>query len=547
MLRRTFIVLGILLSIFLAVAGWLTSREVDATYPAGSHYSIGLSTQESAASKTEVVDAFDAFARDHDVRLFKIHAAWVGDESVEELIVFGNLNEDGSGTVDSNGRTLITSSDIGTRGLSGHYALGDCLDCGREFVDIAESLDLNIVWFNTRSVPALLEELVSSGIGYALFALLVLTTAVSVLWNSGLSRSRNIRVVGGLPTIRILVDDLVLLGGWFGLPVLGSGLLISFAAFFLWRGQLLTVFYAVLWTGALLLFLFVMLINAMMLYATIDIEDLARRKGGAVRRLTSISLCLRITALVLVFLAAPYSVLLGGKAQSAEEDAERWSVAQSYVKLTNNTLIFEHEDEYIARFREFVRSAEVAEHAALSINVGQMIDLSADDLAPYDQWIITDEGFLEALEIEQADMVEVAWDLIPSHVQEAMTETVDFWTEGKGLEFSLYEWRGSGSFPSLGSVAGDGNSISSTNPIVLVPKDPYRELSAFYVLSTLAANGQMVFSDGSWLEGQLEEYGLSPYISSIDNLVDEMSASARAYEQQSLLSLIHISEPTRLL
>lgn len=80
--------------------------------------------------------------------------------------------------------------------------------------------------------------------------------------------------------------------------------------------------------------------------------------------------------------------------------------------------------------------------------------------------------------------------------------------------------------------------MTATHPIILVPTNPYRDFNALYLLSPLAANGQIVFSDGEWLEGQLLDYGLSPYVASIDNVVDEMSASARAYGQQALLAVL---------
>lgn len=538
MLRRSFVLLGILSSIFLAVAGWLTSREVDATYPAGTHYSIGVSTQSSNVGKADIVAMFDAFADDHSVALIKVHPSWVGDQSVEELVVFGGGDSVSEPPVNVGERILVESSSLGTRGLSGHYALGDCLDCAHEFFEVAERLGLDIVWFETRSVLALVEELASSGTGFSLFALLLLTTSVSVLWSSGMAYSRHIRVVAGLSTLRILADDLLWLCRWFGIPVLGTGLVLTIAVAAVWDRELVTVFSMVLWPGAGVVMIFAFVINTLMVYSTIDPENLVRRENGVGRRLAVVGLSLRVTALVLVFIAAPYSVLLGGRAQSAQEDAERWSVAQAYVKLTNNTLVLEDEEAYADRFTDFVFSEGGAEHFAMSFTVGQMIDLSDSDLSPYDQWIIVDEGFINALEIERSYLVEVRWDSLPSHVQEVMTENLDFWTDANGLEFVLYEWEGTDSFPSLGSVAGDGNSVSATHPIILVPTNPYRDFNALYLLSPLAANGQIVFTDGEWLEGQMLDYGLSPFVASIDNVVDEMSASARAYGQQALLAAL---------
>lgn len=538
MLRRTMPFLGLLLVAAVSLAGWLTATQVGAAYPHGTSHSIGLDLQRTTVSKDEIIESFDELADARQAKLIKVHSRWHGDQPVEEFIVFGDLAVADSAS-ESHGQVL-GSDEIGTRDLSGQYALGDCQDCAAEFIQLARSLGAEITWVEERDVPAVLTELSGSGTGMAYLAILLLTLTFSVFWNSEMARSRNIRAVAGHSRARIVRDDNVAVLVSYGVPSILAAMLVTVFAYALMPPALFPVMSGIIWFGTVATIGLALVINAWMISLTINVEAVARRETTGANGLTAVTIGARVFALVLVLVAIPYSISVGLNATSAMREAQRWSDARSYVKVANSTLILEDEEGYSERFATFISAMGESGIAAMSFSVDQMIDMPSEVLAPYDHWIVTDSGFLQAMQISENDLTELRWAEIPPALQDEIASNLEFWSAGESLEYSLYSWAGERSFPSLGSVASDGNAVISNDPIILMPADPYSDLDAQLLLSPLVSNGQVVFANGAELERAIEDFGLSPYVSSIDNLADQIADSARSYGQQAVMAVLSL-------
>lgn len=534
MLRRTMSVLGLFLVFAVSLAGWFTTSQVDATYPHGTSYSIGVDLRHANVTKEQVIEAFDDFAAARQVNLMKVHSGWRDEHTIDEFIVFGDpaAVERVSGSQSH----YLGSSEIGTRDLSGQYALDSCPNCAADFVRLSQELNADITWFETRDVPAVLRELAGSGTGLAYLALLALTIACSVLWNSDMARSRSIRAVAGHSRLRILYVDLKDVVVAYGAPALVAGVLITLVAFVFMTPAQAAVLSRIVWVGTLMTIGLLIVLNAWLISLTFNEPAIATREQVTPVGLTGAAIGARFFALVLVLVTIPYSISVGANATSAMREAAQWSEARSYVKVTNSMLVLEDEGGYIERFGPLVRSIGEAGSAAISFSVDQMVEIPEETLAPFDHWIITDDGFLNAMHISEADLVELDWETIPPLLQREITDNLEFWATDERLEYSLYTWGGEGSFPSLGSVAGDGNAVMANNPIVLVPDDPYEDFDPQLLLSPLVSNGQIVFANGAELQRHIDDVGLNPYVSSIDNLADQIADSARAYGQQAIMA-----------
>lgn len=538
MLHRTMSVLGLFLVFAVSLAGWLVTSQVDAAYPHGTSYTIGLDLRQATATKEEVIEAFDDFAATRQINLIKVHSRWGAEHTIDEFIVFGDpaAVEGESGSQSH----YLGSGEIDTRDLSGQYALNSCPNCAADFVRLTQELNAEIIWFETRDVPAVLRELAGSGTGLAYLALLALTLAYSVLWNSDMARSRSIRAVAGQSRLRILYVDLKEVVVAYGAPALFTAVLVTLVAFIFMTPAQAAVLTRIVWVGTLMTIGLLIVLNAWLISLTFNEAAIATREQATPVGLTGAAIGARFFALVLVLVTIPYSISVGENATSAMREAGRWSEAKSYVKVTNSTLVLEDEEGYIERFDPLVRSLGRVGSAAMSFSVDQMVEIPEATLAPFDHWIITDDGFLNAMHISKADLVELDWQTVPPLLQREITDNLEFWAADERLEYSLYSWEGEGSFPSLGSVAGDGNAVMAKHPIILVPDDPYEDFDPQLLLSPLVSNGQIVFANGAELQRHIDDVGLNPYVSSIDNLADQIADSARAYGQQAIMAAISL-------
>lgn len=91
----------------------------------------------------------------------------------------------------------------------------------------------------------------------------------------------------------------------------------------------------------------------------------------------------------------------------------------------------------------------------------------------------------------------------------------------------------------LSRVASDGNTVNAKSPLILVPDEPYTGLASD-VLETMASNGQIVFRDGQVLADGVARHELSGFVSSVDNLADQIMTSAQQYAQQAVLGAVSI-------
>lgn len=538
MLRQTLRLVFALAVFVSGVTASLVATQIDATYPAGTTYAFGLDFRQSPTPKADILAGLEHFADSTDATLLRVYSTWENGAAKTYLISFGasedeiNLGED---------TEVRPSSTVSNEDLSGDWALTDCPTCTAKLSDTVASLGGSFTWFETKSVPALIRELGESSTGFALVSVAVLLFSLALLLNASASRSRKIRAVNGsskteiltedaLDTLKILVPAIAIAG----LIGIGYGLLPRTPT---WTHTYFEVFLPFL----ALLFVGFIIINALIGALVFSTDGMADRRNPRERNITILAVSARIIALILVAGAIPQTLSAFTSARTATVEANRWAVAEDALTLKNSVLVLDDNKQYIERFTPFIAEVGSRGAAALAVTIDELVEMRPEALGGFDHVVMVDQTYLDLMKVPAEDLREVHSSALAPDLQETLEELLDFWSVSGHLDYSLYTWENRAPFPTIGKVSSEGSGAVANSPLIVVVHFPYTQLGASGFLEAFVSNGQLVFTDAQVLTELIAEYELGPYISSVDLLADQLSATASTFKLQSQLALIAAS------
>ena len=526
------------------------AEEDEFSFPVGTSESFVLSVSHSDAPKAELVDGLNALAADAGFVLVKVTAN-PDDPSQRDLVWFGSQPQGAEKALSwfdpSMQGSFVASTELGLRPLDGYYAMSDCPTCRASLTAWAQAAGATIEAAQVRSVRGLIAAyLTGSGAGLALLSVVMLMVSVVITWFAALSRSRSLRLLGGVRPWQIHADDVWAL----------ARIVVTWSAI----GWLLTCCLVLVQRGAGRLGTFVawslptvLTIDAILVITCFvvswltrpTVSALAERRPpvAAVRRLSALT---RFGAVLLAAAALPYTVHFAQAADSAQIEASRWHAARGAVTVSLSSAIDTGGlDQHRTGLASFVKRADAAGISALSFTLDQAILMPPEDLGPYDHVIMSDPAFLSLMSPQGGvdALVPVAASEIPAPLLATLRGQFEVWTpDGTSWPegVALYTYTGSKPLPAIGLTLTGGATIQASHPLVIVVDHPLTTFTAEGFTLSAMVNGNLVFTDADQVRALLHAEGLDPLVISLDNVADETLDAAQSYGVQARLGVVAV-------
>ncbi|MFT0846161.1 hypothetical protein VR010_00205 [Actinomycetaceae bacterium L2_0104] len=254
----------------------------------------------------------------------------------------------------------------------------------------------------------------------------------------------------------------------------------------------------------------------------------------------------------------PFALIYTDSARQAQHEAIRWAAAKGTVRVSVSAQTLEagHAEEYESRLSELLTQSDAAGNLALSFSLDQVVQLSAQEMGPYDHIVVTNPRFLTLFSNDGSPGSDrsssITNDLVPLNAQEiapavmnSLEENMNMWSAPGADALAgahLYTTAsGSPAFPAIGDQRDASNPVQAERPLIVVIDKPADALAIEGVLEAFVANGQIVFTDADELRSAMSEFGLEAYFTSIDNVADQILDSAHLFAQQARLGIISIA------
>lgn len=551
-------------SVVLAVVlGLLISQLIEAREsrtPFGTTWSFDLDTSQSSLSKGELVEGLSALADEYGATVLKVVADPDDFEGKRDIFWFGTPPPQGD-RPPTDGETVywfnssltgefLPATELGDRPLAGQFHVSESAGFLHALKEWAPTSGATVFQFETPSggtLTTVVASLTGNGIGNAIAGVAILLVASLVVWLVTRARSRSLRLLGGVPPARIHVQD--------GLELVanvGVSMVAGFAAVTAYTGwtrgvEHLPMFLRELAAPAVGVLLAVAAVIAVLSLVTRPTVSAIARRQIPLRAFRRVGTVVRFAAVVLSIVVLPAALVYAQNSSVAAREQSVWEGLRDTVRVSFSRMSVFDTDEGLANATGFLAQADERGILALSFTVDANIELTDEVLGDCDHLVITDENFLERMDVGigqpggQGELKPASVGDIDRPLQEFIELQFPLWTssgdplpEGMGL----YTYAGPG-LPAAGHNVGlGGETVFAENPLVVVVDDPVATLNVHGFLLPAMSLGNVLFTDADVLRTLLVQYEIAPYIASIDQVADLALDSAQTFAQESRLYLL---------
>lgn len=186
--------------------------------PLGTTEQFELNIADTETTKEQLISDLDNITNKHNATLIKVVIPSDEYKNKKDIIYFGDEKPKGNDIIIDNddikwldsslAGNLISSKNIGNRPLYGNYAVKGDKSFKQDIENWVKDNGISIQW--TRKDPfirSLYYNLVHNGVGNVILTALLLFISTLLAWFISHSRARSIRLLGGVTTGKIHIED----------------------------------------------------------------------------------------------------------------------------------------------------------------------------------------------------------------------------------------------------------------------------------------------------------------------------------------------------
>lgn len=522
--------------------------------PFGTTMQLRLNVSQSNTNKEKLIDDLNEIADRDDSIIVKVVTNTDNYENEKDIIWFGSIEPKSDRLVvngeniewfDSSLRGHIFSSvEMGTRPLNGIYAIKGGHILKKELQTWAEDNGIEITWLiNPSPFRYMYIYLIQNGIGNAVIAALLLLLITLISWFVTHAKSRAIRLLGGIKSIRIHAEDtmtlviLIASGFFVGWLVMLGYIAITGSI----QQVLLIVFQSFIYLAVILILIsiFVMGISIMV---RAKAKHIALRKIP-LKRFNQLSIVIRIVTIILALLIVPTTMTSAYILRQLSNEYALWKNMQDHVRLSFRDIDSLETKEMLPKVEEFFYEMEEERNIQLSLVIDKSIELSEEELGNYDHIIITDKAWIDYFDVgieRQGDggkLTAIEFDKLSSALKTYLVEQLPLWTKSgqayqDGIKF--YEYSGEEFLALPPNVGWGSETVQAKKPLIILVDNPAVSLKAKGFLLYAASSGNVVFPNEEKLRLGLSKFSLDPYIVSIDSIADVALEQAQKFSKDAV-------------
>lgn len=439
---------------------------------------------------------------------------------------------------------LLSTADIGTRSLSGTYAFNAGKDFQEALKHWAQQHQIRILFVQEPSILTVVYAfLFQNGTGNAVLAsLLLLVTTIST-WIFQHAKARSIRLLGGVKTRKIHVEDTTTI-----LSFIFVGFLLGLFISLVYVGVVKDIRQISFVLNPLLLCLILFLIGVAIITALLTLiaspkaAHIAKRQIP-LKRFFVMGKLSQVLVIILSLIVIPTIITSLLITNQLSKDYSLWDKMQNVVRLTMIGLDSLEQEAVLPDVEDFFSKMQEANNLSLSLVIDKAIFLEPYRMGGYDHIIITDRSWIDLLEIgvetEGKGGKLIAKDVedLPFELASFLEGQIPLWTKhndvypAQGLTF--YEYKGTKFLALPPNVGLAGETVQAENPLVLLIDGHLTDIvkTKGFLLS-LASSGNIVFFDQNHLQAALANSVMQPYITSINGIADIALETEQRFKQQ---------------
>lgn len=520
--------------------------------PLGTTNQFDLNVSESSISKEELISDLNKITDDNNGVLVKTAVDPENYENKKDIIWFGSKKPELEGLVidikniywfDSSLKgELIAPSNIGVRPLSGVYSVSGEETFHDELNNWAEIKEVRISWSDDSSIfKQIYVYLFLSGVGNAVLASFLLLFATIITWFVSHAKSRSIRMLGGVQTSKIHIEDtkritLMILQG----SLIGSFFGIGYVGIVKGVEQIHLVVWHVITILVIFLLIMISIIALLSIIASPKPEHIAERKIP-LKRFNLLGTINRVSIIILAFIVIPTTVNSAIITSKLSIEHALWEEMQDTVQLSFNDLDSLETGEMLPEAESFFKGMYENNNLQLSFVIDNAIELSAEEMGGYDHIILTDNAWVDSLGItinpedKSSKLIERKFESLPLALSDFLKLQLPLWIKSEEIQpkdLNFYEYKDVET--KFIALSLNGETIQAQDPLIILVENPVETFKTKGFLLNAASSGNIVFPDEETLQLALSESPIKPFVISIDSIADAALEMAQSFKQESI-------------
>lgn len=443
---------------------------------------------------------------------------------------------------------LISSVDIGSRPLYGMYAMKGSDDFKESINNWAKDNGIIISWVAQPSIlKSIYYNLIHGGVGNAIITAFLLLLATLIIWFVNHSKSRVIRLLGGVSTNRINKEDTLLI-----MKNISYGFLISWiiALVYLALTNRIRQIPLILLPSLIVMSVFLVLVCLLILSISILVKPKIRhfsKRTIPLKKFKKLETATRIFSIILALLIIPSTLTSAYILKQLSKEYSLWEKMQSNVSISFGDLDSLETSKMLPHVEKFFEDMEKKNNLSLSFVIDKSILLNKDEYGGYDNLIITDKSWVDSFNIgidkegTGGKLVKKSFDKLEIPLQNFLNVQMPIWTktgevQPKGIEF--YEFEGSAFLALPPNVGYGGSTIQAKNPLVILVEEPTLSLKINSFILPSASSGNIVFPDEEMLNVALQSSPIKEYVVSVDKITDIALEQAQRFGKEAIFYVL---------
>ena len=552
MIKQSIRLAGCILALFALILCFKHSHMMQEEKPLDTTERFNITVLSTNISKDRLVNELNALVNRYSAVLVKVVPNQDNYDSQKDIVWFGHRLPDGtsprirdnriSWLEPSAGGELIHSSDMGVRPLYGSYSMRGNAEFKAALIEWCNKNEMSIDFYKQYPLPAVfLGYLVQHGIGNAVLISFFLFLTTVIVWFVTHAKSRALRLLGGIPLLRIHAEDTLAL-----VCLASQGFFAGCAAFFIYLGIVSGIDQLPIMLRPFILaaITFIAVSAGVVLLISVFVQPKAKHLSLRKIPLKQFRLLGRISlifSIVLALMVVPATIAMASAYKALSNDYASWGSLKDAVGISYNDVSGLYNDHWMPTVERFFSRMSDEDNLYVSMAIDKAIALDPDELGKYDHIVVTDRAWVEATAFEaDSDIADsltpIDFDDIHAGLKSFLSNQLPIWTNTGEIQpegMGFYEFNG-GSFLVLPPNASSGSgTIQAKNPLIILVDDSVKTLKISSFLLPMSSSGNVVFKNEAVLRAALNDSPLMEKISSVDSFTEGALKYAQLFQQES--------------
>lgn len=517
-----------------------------------------LNISNTSATKEELIFELDNIADKYNAVLVKVVTDPNNYENKKDIIYFGNGKPDDNDIVVKNDKIywldsklkgeIVSSQQIENRPLYGTYSMNQDENMKKEISQWAYDNGISIEWsIEPPLIKSIYYNLVHNGIGNVILTAFLLFVSSLISWFVLHAKGRSIRLLGGVNSKKIHIEDTVTISRLFVLSFIMA--LVTFLGYVgITKGinqiPLVTILSVIVLVAMILASYIITFLISVIVKPKIK---LIASRTIPLKKFNQLGTVTRIISIFLALLIIPSTLTSAYILQQLSKEYSLWEKMQNNVSLSFGDLDSLGTDKMLPSVDKFFQDMENNANFSLSLVIDKSILLNNEEYGGYDHIIIADKSWVSSFDIgietnkAGGKLEKKTLNLLDKPLQDFLVAQMPLWTKTKevkpkGIDF--YEFSGNKFLALPPNVGYGGSTVQAKHPLVILVDKPTETLNVLGFLLPACSSGNIVFPNEELLRTELNKSSIKEFVISIDTIADVALEQAQKFAKEAVFYVI---------